>query len=83
MSAKKSGDIPIESDEIKSYTIPVSNIDDIEPNPSIIFLRNKHGKMRKCNRPCVIRFHKVSKLKKSRRTLLVINTTIYAFEKWE
>ena len=59
--SKKSGYVPVESDDIKSYTVLVSNIDDIEPN--IIALKNKHGEMWKHNRPCIIRFHKVSKLK--------------------
>ena len=57
-----SGDIPVESDDIKNYTVLVSNID-IEPNSNIIALKNKHREMWKRNRPCVIRFHKVSKLK--------------------
>ena len=29
----------------------------------IIVLKNELGKMRKCSRPCVIRLHKLSKLK--------------------
>ena len=61
--SKKSGDVPVKSDDIKSYTVPVSNIDYIEPNPNIIALKNKHGEMRKCNKPFVVHFHKVSKLK--------------------
>ena len=61
--SKKSGDVPVEPDHIKSYSVPVFNIDDIEPNPNIIALKNKHGEMQKRNRPCVIHFHKVSKLK--------------------
>ena len=60
--SKKSGDVPVDSDDIKGYTVPVSMIDDTEPNSSIA-LKNKHGEMRKRNRPCVIRFHKVSELK--------------------
>ena len=59
--SKKSGDVPEESDDTKSYTVSVSNIDDIEPNPNIIALKNKHGKMLKHNIPCVICFHKVFK----------------------
>ena len=55
--------MPIEPDEIKSYTDPVSRIDDVKVNPNIIVLKNELGEMRKCSRPCVIRFHKVSKLK--------------------
>ena len=55
--------LPIELDEIKSYTVPVSNINDVKLNPIIIVLKNELGEMRKRSRPCVIRFHKVSKLK--------------------
>ena len=29
MSEKKASDVPIEPDEIKSYVVPVSNIDDV------------------------------------------------------
>ena len=29
---KKSGHVPVESDDIENYTIPLSNIDDIDPN---------------------------------------------------
>ena len=61
--SKKSGDVPVESDDIKSNTVPVSNIDDVEPNLNLIALKNKHGEMSKCNRHCVISFHKGSKLK--------------------
>ena len=58
--SKKSDNLPIESDDIKSYTVPVSNI---KPNPNIIALKNKHGEIWKRNRPCVIHFHKISNLK--------------------
>ena len=61
--SKKSGDVPVESDDIKSNTVPVSNIDDFEPNLNLIALKNKHGEMLKCNRHCFICFHKGSKLK--------------------
>ena len=30
--SKKSGHVPVESDDIENYTIPLSNIDDIDPN---------------------------------------------------
>ena len=55
----------IKSDEIKSYTVPVSNIDDVMLNPNIIVLKNELGEMLKRSRPCVIHFHKVSTLKSS------------------
>ena len=61
--SKKSCDEPVESDDIKSYTIPVPNINDIEPNPNIIALKNKHGERRKRNIPCIIRFYKLKKSK--------------------
>ena len=61
--SKKSGDVLVESDDIKSYTVSLSNVDDIEPNPNIIAVKNKHGEMQKRNRLCVMHFHKVSKLK--------------------
>ena len=31
--SKKADDLPIEPNEIKSYTVPVSNIDDVKFNP--------------------------------------------------
>ena len=61
--SKNGTDIQIEPDDIKSYTIPVSSIDDVEPNPNVIVLKKELGEMRKRSRPCVMRFHKVSKLK--------------------
>ena len=60
---KKVADMKLEPDDIKSYTIPVSGIDDVQPNPKVIVLKNELGEMRKRSRPCVMRFHKVSKLK--------------------
>ena len=61
--SKRTDDLPIESDETKSYTVPVTNIDDVKLNPNMIVLKNELGKMRKLSRPCVIHFHKMSKLK--------------------
>ena len=58
---KKTDDLPIESDEIKSYLVSV--MDDVKLNPNVIVLKNDHGEMRNCSLPCIIRFHKVSKLK--------------------
>ena len=60
---KKAEDFPIGSDKIKSYTVPVSSIDDVMLNPNIIVLKNKLYEMRKRSRPYVIRLYKVSKLK--------------------
>ena len=61
--SKKADDLPVEPDEIKSCTLPVSNIDDVKLNSNIIVLQNVLGEMRKRSRPCIICFHKVSKLK--------------------
>ena len=44
MSAKRHY-LPIEPDEIKSYTVPLSNID-VKLNPSIIVLKNELGECR-------------------------------------
>ena len=38
-------DLPTEPDEIKSYTVPVSSIDDIKLNPNMIVLKNKLSEM--------------------------------------
>ena len=59
--SKKADDLPIEPDEIKSYTVPVSNINDVKLNPNIIVLKNELGEMQKFSRTCVICFHNVSK----------------------
>ena len=37
--SKKVDDVLIEHDEIKSYTVPVFNIDDVNHNPNIIVLK--------------------------------------------
>ena len=46
---KKADDLPIQPDEIKSYTVQVSNIDDVSLNPNIIVLKNDLGEMQKCS----------------------------------
>ena len=61
--SKKVDDLSIAVDEIKSYTVPVSNINDVKLNPNIIVSKNELGEIQKHSRPYVIRFHKVSKLK--------------------
>ena len=55
--------MPVALDEIKSYTVPVSNINDVKLNPNTIVSKNELGEIQKHSRPCVIRFHKVPKLK--------------------
>ena len=56
--SKKVDDLPIALDEIKSYTVPVSNINDVKLNPNIIVSKNELGEMQKCSRPCVFAFTK-------------------------
>ena len=56
-------DVPVQSDVIKIYSVPVANIDYVKPNPNVIVLKNEFAKMRRCSCPCVIRFNKVSILK--------------------
>ena len=45
--SKKADDLPIEPDEIKKYSVSVSNINDVKLNPNIIVLKNKLGEMQK------------------------------------
>ena len=42
-NSKKVDDLPIEPDEIKSYTVP----DNVKLNPNIIVLKNEPGEMHK------------------------------------
>ena len=62
-ASKGASNLSIEPDEMKSYTVPVSSIDDVKLNPNIIVLKNELDEMWKRSRLCVIRFHKVSELK--------------------
>ena len=61
----KKADLQVEPEDIKSYTEPVSGIDELEPSTNIIVLKKDLGEMKKRSRPCVMRFHKVSKMKSS------------------
>ena len=61
--SRKINYLPIETDEVKCYTVPVSNINDVKLKPDMIVLKNELGEMWKRSRPCVICFHEVSKLK--------------------
>ena len=70
----------IEPDEIKSYTVPVFNINDVKLNPNIIALKNELGEMQKFGQPFVICVHKVSKLKSPEEHYLRLKV-IYALEK--
>ena len=53
--SKKADDLAIEPDEIRSYTVPVSNINDVKLSLNIIVLKNELGETWKHSRPCVIR----------------------------
>ena len=55
---KKADDVPIEPDEIQSYTVQVSNINDVKHNPDIIVLKNVHGEMQKRSQPYLFVFTK-------------------------
>ena len=55
--------VDVDSENIESYTVPVSDVIQVPLNPNCIVLKDNLGQMRKRSRPCVIRFHKVSKLK--------------------
>ena len=41
--SKKADDLPIKPDEIRSSTVPVSNINDVKLNLSTIVLKNELG----------------------------------------
>ena len=47
--SKKADHLPKDPDEIRSYTVPVSNIDDFKRNLSIIVLRNELDEMETCS----------------------------------
>ena len=55
--------MPVGPDKIKSYSVSIANIDDAKSNTNIIVLKNDLAEMRRRSRPCVVRFHKISKLK--------------------
>ena len=63
----KAPKIDIDGDDIVNYTTAVSSLDfDESESPEkteIITLKDGMGKMRKRTRPCVMRYHKVSKMK--------------------
>ena len=46
---QKANDVPIYSDEIKSCTVPVSNIVDRDSNPNIINIKNEYSTMWNCS----------------------------------
>ena len=57
----------IDTDDIRQYTTAVSScdveVDESKSKSEIITLKNEMGKMRKRTRSCVMRYHKVSKMK--------------------
>ena len=62
----KAYDPNIESEDIRSYTTPVSSVDFEDEESSskaeIITLKDEMGKMRKRKRPCVMRYHNVNEM---------------------
>ena len=46
--SKKVDDLPVAHDEIRSYSISVSNITDVKLYPNIIVLKNELGEMQEC-----------------------------------
>ena len=55
---------PMESEDVLNYTVPVNATDNGSKIKSeTITLKNKMGKMKKRHRPCVMRYHKISKMK--------------------
>ena len=47
--SKKADALPVEPDEIKIYTVPVSNINDVKLHTNIIVLKNELSEMQKCS----------------------------------
>ena len=72
--SKKAGDVSVEPDKIKSYTVLVPNIDDVKLNSNIIVLRNELGEMRNRSCPCIIHFDKLSKLTSPEERYLKLNS---------
>lgn len=44
---KKAGDVQIEPEEIENFAVPVSNMDDVEPNLNLTVVKNELGKIQK------------------------------------
>ena len=61
--SKKTGQLAIEPDEIKTYTALVFYNDYVKLNPNRIVFKNGLNEMWKHNQSCVIHFHKVFTLK--------------------
>ena len=65
-----------DTDDIRQYTTAVSScdieIDESKPKSEIITLKNEMGKMRKRTRPCIMRYHKVSKMKDPEMYYLIL-----------
>jgi len=69
----KSLESQIEGDDVQNYTMPVNATEDTDDTKSqIISLKNKMGKMKKRQRPCVMRYHKISKLKDSEQYFMTL-----------
>ena len=61
----KYADTDVADDDIRKYTTSVSVESHTTRQCEIIQLKNKKGRMRRRRTPCVMRYHKVSKLKNS------------------
>ena len=70
--SKSAIEAQVESEDIKNYTMPIGAIDEVEPTSRIIVLKNELGKMKKRSRPCVMRYHKVTKLKDSEQYYMIL-----------
>ena len=63
----------VESEDIQNYTVPVNATEDVtEAKSQVISLKNKMGKMKKRSRPCVMRYHKISKMKDSEQYYMTL-----------
>lgn len=70
--SKSAIEVQVESEDIQYYTMPIGAIEEVEPTSRIIALKNDLGKMKKGSRPCVIRYHKVTKLKDCEQYYMIV-----------
>ena len=77
---KNTDDLPIEPDEIKSYTVPLSNIDDVKLNTSIIVLKNELGECRNIVNLALFVFTKCPNWKAQKRITWVFYSYICSKE---
>ena len=77
---KKSDDLTKEPDEIKNYTVPVSNVNAVKLHPNIIVLKSELGEMQKRSLPYELFLQSVQ-IEKPRRALLETFAVVYALKK--